>query len=65
MDTNTKAAVAFDLGRSAFLAGKTCAPALDPQLLALLAGNRLGEGLGTLKAWSQGWHSENAAAEVA
>ena len=55
---------ARELGRLAFERGAKSIPALDPELLKLLEGNKLGEGLPILEAWTNGWHKANLAVPV-
>ena len=55
---------AYDLGVKAFHDGKKAVPALDQNLLPLLKGNKVGEGLPVIKAWANGWHTANLAAPV-
>lgn len=72
MATTTPAqqlAHARELGREAFAAGLGAAPALDPKIMAVLDGRRVGrtpEGeadtVAVLKAWLSGWHAANLAA---
>lgn len=51
------------LGRAACAAGAPNVPALDPQLRALLAGNKIGEGRPVLAAWLRGWGEASLAAD--
>ena len=50
---------AFDLGIKAFKEGKMSVPALDKNVLNLLADLKVGECSGILDSWSEGWHKEN------
>lgn len=59
--TKSKVQIAAELGAAAFAAGKPSVPALDPALKALLVGNRIGEGMEILTAWTQAWHKANVA----
>lgn len=63
---NAKEIKAQELGRLAFLNGKISAAAQDKQVMALLAGNKMGDGqtVKILKAWNNGWHTANLSAEV-
>jgi hypothetical protein len=49
------------LGAAAFAAGIKRAPALDNDLLPMLAGNEIGAGLPVLSAWLAGWDAANLA----
>ena len=55
---------ARQLGEKAFQEGAIKAPAQDPELLAMLEGNQVGEGIPLLKAWQQGYHQMNADQDV-
>lgn len=58
----SKIATAEVLGTLAFKAGKPRIPALDKDLLALLAGHKVGEGIPVLNAWLRNWDLANLAA---
>lgn len=62
MTTTTKinkVATAEVLGNIAFHAGKNRIPCQDKELMKLLEGNKIGEGIETLKAWERGWDQAN------
>jgi hypothetical protein len=58
-EMESKKTDAFLLGVIAFSNGKKAIPAHDNDLLKLLTGNKVGEGLPILKSWEKGWHSAN------
>lgn len=49
-----KTDIAQQLGTNAFAAGIQ-APVLDPEMMDLLKGLKVGEGIPLLKAWIKGW----------
>lgn len=56
---------AAELGRKAYEAGKLSVPALDPNLMTLLKGFKIGEGgLEVITAWTDAWHKANIEASV-
>ena len=59
MATETKILAASVLGTIAFKAGMKRVPALDKNVLSLLAGNQIGEGIPVLKAWIASWDAAN------
>lgn len=59
-----KVAAAEKLGREAFARGAKAVPAHDRELMALIAGDRMGDSIPALKAWNRGWDKANLAAEV-
>ena len=62
MSSPDQIARAEQLGRKAFETSSATAPCQDPELMSMLKGNRVGEGLDLLKAWNRGWHKANLAA---
>lgn len=64
MKTPTKVIVAQVLGQKAFVNGAKRVPAHDPELMTLLAGNEVGQGIPVLDAWLRGWDEANLAADV-
>lgn len=50
---------AADLGRKAFFEGKKSVPAHDKDLMELMRGNKVGEGIAVLDAWANAWHRAN------
>lgn len=56
---------AQELGKQAFLDGKSGIPCLDKNLTPLLKGRIVGEGAPLLKAWSRGWDIANINQEKA
>ena len=62
MTKEKKINAAYAFGKAACTRGVQCAPALDLRNLEPpLKGNKVGEGIPVLKAWSRGWHSANLA----
>lgn len=57
MDAEIKQA--YDLGVKAFRAGQRAIPAQDRDLLDMLKGEQIGEGVPLLKSWLKGWTTEN------
>ena len=56
---------ATELGRQAFHDGRMCAPALDPNVMAMLEGLPVGGGgAAILQSWLDGWTEENLAAPI-
>lgn len=62
-EKESKNCEAFLLGIIAFGDGKKAIPAMDKDLMGLLQGNKVGEGLPVIKSWISGWHSANIIAE--
>ncbi|WP_075758149.1 hypothetical protein [Sporomusa sphaeroides] len=58
-EQQSKKCRAFNFGVIAFGDGKKAIPVLDKDLLELLRGNKVGEGLPIIKSWLAGWHSAN------
>lgn len=54
-------ATAEILGTIAFNSGKKCIPALDADLMKMMEGKEVGEGLPLMKAWTKTWHNANLA----
>lgn len=52
---------ARELGRAARAAGRSCVPALDPEMVKLLEGVEVGAGAPLLREWVAGWQSTDAA----
>ena len=63
MDKIQKVAAAQILGQQAFVNGKPRIPALDSQLLKLLEGTQVGEGIPISSAWLKGWDDANLCAD--
>ena len=59
-----KVASAKIFGQIAFARGAKAVPALDANVLPLMAGVKPGEALPILKAWAAGWHEANMAAPI-
>ncbi|CVK18440.1 hypothetical protein [Sporomusa sphaeroides] len=59
VEQQSKECQAFNLGLIAFGNGKKAIPALDKDLLGLLQGNKVGEGLPIIKSWIAGYNSAN------
>ena len=57
-----KTITASVLGTIAFKAGKKRVPFFDKDLMALLKGNEIGEGLPVLNAWLASWDAANLSA---
>lgn len=57
-----KVVMAAVLGTAAYQAGRPRIPALDRELLALLKGNEIGEGIPLLQAWLHNWDLSNLSA---
>jgi hypothetical protein len=59
---------AYQLGKQALEAGRSNAPAQDADMMALIAGNKVGESLPALRSFCKGWQDAQqtrANAEVA
>jgi hypothetical protein len=54
---------AYKLGKQAFREGRVCVPCYDARLMKLLQGNKVGEGIPVIEAWSKGWTEENLKSE--
>ncbi len=64
-DDHPSVTSAFDLGRKAYKAGLTAAPALDPEFMKLLANKPDDiDSMSLLKAWSDGWNKTNISTPV-
>lgn len=50
---------AYRLGVNAFQAGAKRVPAFDRQILTMLEGKKVGEGVEILDAWLKGWDDVN------
>ena len=64
MNTDARAMQLFSaevLGTLAFKEGRKCVPCLDPEMLKLLEGSKVGEGIEPLKRWIRGWTLANMA----
>lgn len=59
MNPNDLREKAYNLGKHAFHNGMKAIPVYDTELMKMLEGNKVGEGLPLLKAWNRGWHEEN------
>ncbi len=53
---------ATELGKAAFEDGRSRVAAWDKDLMAMLAGNQVGEGLPIIEAWVRAWDTANLAA---
>lgn len=51
-------------GTIAFNEGRPSTPCLDKDCMALLAGNKMGEGIPVLKSFTNSWHAANLVSEV-
>lgn len=63
-EADIKRAAAEVLGHMAFKNGKTRVPAHDANVLELLKGNKIGEGIPVLTAWLRGWDNANLSADI-
>ena len=54
----------FARGVTAFADGRVPVPALDPSVVASLAGVTIGDGVEYLRGWVAGWHSSNLLAPL-
>jgi hypothetical protein len=60
-ETERQVLTAAILGTIAFNEGRNSVPCLDPALIALLKGNKVGESIAVLKAWTHSWDAANLA----